>query len=57
MSAEPLPDQPARAELSTGQRIRSREDEGYLVLPATLDAETEAPSGFSLRRYLRLPRR
>ena len=33
---------PAWAELSTGQRIRSLEVEGYVVLPATLDAETVA---------------
>lgn len=42
MSAERLVDQPACAELGTGERIRSLEVEGYVVLPATLDIETVA---------------
>ena len=42
MSPEPSAEQPVWAELSTGQRIRSLEVEGYVVLPGTLDDETIA---------------
>ena len=42
MNAEPVANQPAWAELGTGERIRSLEVEGYVVLPATLDTETLA---------------
>ena len=42
MKAGSSTDQPGWAELSTGQRIRSLEVEGYVVLPGTLDAQTVA---------------
>ena len=42
MNTRPSEDQPAWAALSTGDQIRSLEVEGYVALPATLDARTVA---------------